>query len=192
MPAGVHMLRGNPSKKAFDDLTGDFSPPVEIPNCPPFLMAEAKKEWRRITPLLAGLGLIAKIDQASIAIYCAAYAWWQFHEQHLQADIQDAKEARAAWEAIPENAGKRWHGGDGFQLPTPNGSVTYNPHWVGKNKAMEQIDKFAANFGGAAAFRGRVTPSTNNPHQSHLPGFEPGAAGQSTVTSLLDFAKTKP
>lgn len=74
-------------------------------------------------------------------------------------------------------------------LPTPNGSVTYNPHWVGKNKAAEQIDKFSANFGGAAAFRARVTPSNNYPY---LPGMEPesqDAEGKQKITSLLDFAQ---
>lgn len=192
LPANVHAMRGNASKKPLGELTDDVQPLVEIPSCPKFLLPAAKAEWRRITPLLADLGLIAKIDRATIMIYCAAVAWYEWHERKLQEDIAKSEESRATWEADQANAGKPFQGGDGFMLPTPNGSVTYNPHWVGKNKASEQIDKFAANFGGSAAFRSRVTPSSNYPY---LPGMEPGpqttGGAPAKITTLADFAAPK-
>ena len=191
-PANVHILHGNASKKPIGELIDGVQPLVEIPNCPAYLLPAAKKEWKRITPLLEELGLIAKIDMATMATYCASVAWFEWHERHLQAAIQKADQLRAAWEANPANEGKEFTGGDGFMLATPNGSVTYNPHLVGKNKAAEQIDKFAANFGGSAAFRARVTASNNYPY---LPGMEPGAetkpeaaAAPAKITSLSDFA----
>ena len=43
LPANVHVLRGNPSKKSVGDLMGEFQPEVEIPGAPSWLWAEAKK-----------------------------------------------------------------------------------------------------------------------------------------------------
>jgi phage terminase small subunit len=187
----LHLLRGNASKKSLNELSDAVEPTVEIPNCPSFLLPAAKREWKRITPLLEELGLIAKIDMATVGIYCSAVAWWGYHEDNLKRAVQEAADARAVWEKDPANAGKLYAGGDGFTLPTPNGSFQYNPHWVGRNKAMEQIDKFAATFGGGAAFRSRVTPSSNYPY---LPGLEPNkddasAKPTAKITSLADFAR---
>ena len=71
LPSNVHMLRGNPSKKPSHELLDGFQPQVEIPDCPPHLLPEARKEWRRITPELERYGLISKIDRAALALYCA-------------------------------------------------------------------------------------------------------------------------
>jgi P27 family predicted phage terminase small subunit len=187
MPATVHRLQGNASKKAIADLIDGVQPTIEIPGCPQHLLPAARKEWKRISPLLEELGLIAKIDRAALALYCQAYAWWVWHEERLQADIKRSAEKRAAWEADPKNAGAEWAGGDGFQLPTPNGSFTYSPHWVGKNKAAEQLDKFLQSFGLSPSARARVTPSENYPF---LPGMEPaqGESPKAKITSLRDFA----
>jgi phage terminase small subunit len=188
LPAKLHILRGNASKKSLGELNDVVMPPVEIPGCPKFLLPAAKKEWKRITPLLYVEGLIAEIDRATIAIYCAAVAWYEWHETKLQEDIARVADQRAAWEADLANAGKPWTGGDGYMIPTANGNWQYNGHWVGKNKAAEQIDKYAANFGGSAAFRTRVTQSENYPF---LPGMEPSKetpAQSAKITSLKDFA----
>lgn len=189
LPSRLHILRGNASKKSLSDLHDAVTPPVEIPGCPKYLLPGAKAEWRRITPLLYVEGLIAKIDRATIAIYCAAVAWHEWHETRLQEDIARVAELRAAWETDQANAGKPWTGGDGYMIPTANGNWQYNGHWVGKNKAAEQIDKYAANFGGSAAFRARVTPSSEYPF---LPGMDPGKddkpAASAKITKLSDFA----
>jgi phage terminase small subunit len=145
-------------------------PEVEIPGCPKHLMPEARKEWRRITPELEHLGLVSKIDRAALALYCQAWARWVWCEQQLSRAQELAAAKRAEWEAKPENEGKAWAGGDGFMIPTPNGSFTYSPHWVGANKAMEQVDKFLASFGLSPSSRGRVTPSSRT---AYLPGMDP-------------------
>ena len=91
LPSNVHALRGNASKKALGDLVDDVQPLVESPTCPAYLLPTAKKEWKRITPLLEELGLIAKIDMATLATYCASVAWFEWHERHLQAAIKKAR-----------------------------------------------------------------------------------------------------
>lgn len=154
-PANVHVLRGNASKKSIADLVDEFQPEVEIPGCPSHLLPEARKEWKRITPELERYGLISKLDRASLALYCQAWARWVWAERQLQRAQATAEAAMAAAEA----AGKEYTGGDGITVPTPNGHMTYSPHWVVANKAMEQVHKYLASFGLDPASRGRVAPS---------------------------------
>ena len=168
LPSNVHRLRGNPSRLSPGQLRDSVEPEIEIPGCPKHLLPEARKEWKRITPELQQLGLVAEIDRASLALYCQEWAWWAWHDSLLQRDIKIIAQKRAEHEADTANADKPWVGGDGFMIPTPNGSFTYNPHWVGRNKAAERLDKFLASFGMSPSSRGRVTPSSR---QIPLPGM---------------------
>lgn len=111
-----------------------------------------------------------------------------------QAGAGDGKEAGAAVQADAEALERRlaevaeqarreaeanYTGGDGFMVAGPNGGLQYSPHWVGKNKAAEQVDKFLASFGMSPSSRSRVTPSQNR--QGDLFGAgappDPAAAG---------------
>lgn len=191
LPANVHMLRGNPSKKTGVELQAGVHPDVEIPGCPPHLLKEAKKEWRRIGPELEKLGLISKLDRTALALYCQAWAWLVWHERLLQRDIQlceqrqsehDAREAELSAKAVAAGetyVAKAWPGGDGFMLPTPNGSFTYNPHWVARNKHAQEVDKFLASFGMSPSSRGRVSPSS-----AQLPLF---GSGEGAKGGFTDF-----
>lgn len=186
LPANVHALRGNPSRLPLDRLRDAVEPDVEIPDCPKHLLPEARKFWRRLTPELEKLGLISRIDQAALALACQEWAWWVWHEEQLQRDIKLAEQKQAAWDASQErlraDAEARgetyqvlpWTGGNGFERATPNGAMTYNPHWVARNRHVLLLDKFLASFGMSPSSRGRVTPSSR---QISLPGMEPPAGG---------------
>lgn len=166
LPANVRMLRGNLGKRPLNDA-GAIEPDVEIPNCPKHLLPEARKFWKRMGPKLEELGLIAAIDQPSFALVCQEWAWLVWHETLLQRSIKFVEAKRAEWEADSANAGKQWLGGDGFQVPTPNGSFTYSPHWVARNRHAQQLDRFLASFGMSPSSRGKVTASSR---QLSLPG----------------------
>ena len=157
LPANVHLLRGNPSKKPLHELMDQLQPEIVVPGCPPHLLPEARKEWKRITPELERYGLISKLDRGALALYCQAWARWVWAERQLQRAVQAAEEGRQASEAD----GKAWHGGDGYTMPTPNGHTTYSAHWVIANKAMEQVNRYLADFGLSPSSRGRVAPSQN-------------------------------
>lgn len=179
MPANVHMLRGNPSKLSAADLTDALQPEIEIPSLPKHLLPEAKKEWNRAAVELLRYGVVSKLDRAALALYVQEWAWLVWHELALQRDIRraearctefEAKEAEKVQSALSrgeEYAALPFPGGDGFMLPTPNGSFTYNPHWVARNKHAAGVDKFQASFGMSPSSRGRVSPST---HQGDLFG----------------------
>lgn len=155
LPANVHLLRGNPSHKNLADLTEALQPEVEIPSCPRHLLPEARKEWRRISPELERYGLISKLDRGALALCCQAWARWVWAEEQLQRYAAQAVEKMA--EAAEK--GEAYAGGDGYTMATPNGHMTYSPHWVIANKAMEQYRQFMAEFGLSPASRGRVNPS---------------------------------
>src|SRR5690242_18226422 len=63
LPANVHILRGNPSKKPLGELFDELRPEVEIPDCPSWIWSEAKKEWKRVSAELEKYGLISKLDR---------------------------------------------------------------------------------------------------------------------------------
>lgn len=180
LPANVLALRGS-WRAGERQAEQHVEPEIEIPDCPRHLLPEARKFWRRLTPELEKLGLISKIDQAALALACQEWAWVVWHETRLQASIKAVEDKRAAFELREQQLvdaavargetyqAKAWAGGDGFQVATPNGSFTYSPNWVARNRHVLLLDKFLASFGMSPSSRGRVTPSSR---QLDLPGLD--------------------
>lgn len=186
LPANVHRLNGNPSKKPLAELLDSLQPEIEVPGFPKHLWPEARKEWKRIAPELMRYGLISKLDRSALALYCQAWARKDWAEHQLTRAMREAEEDQANFEADEaakvkeaEKLGgnylpKRWTGGDGFMLPTPNGSWTYSPYWVAANKAGDQVEKYLAAFGLSPSSRGRVNPSSRQGNlfpDGGAPGF---------------------
>lgn len=155
LPANVHWLKGNPSKKPAHQLVDSLQPEIEIPGCPAHLLPEAKKEWRRITPELHRYGLISKLDRAALSMYCQTWALLVYAESQLKRSMRIAEQKREEAEA----RGQEWTGGDGMVEITSNGNMVYSPYWVISNRARDQVDKFLANFGMSPSSRSRVNPS---------------------------------
>jgi len=172
LPANVHLLHGNPSKKPLADLIDSLQPEIEVPSFPKHLWMEARKEWKRIAPELMRYGLISKLDRAALALYCQAWARKDWAEQQLTREMNLAAGLRAEFEATEAAKSAAalaqgtsyvpapWTGGDGFMIPTPNGSWSYSPYWVAANKAGDQVEKFLTAFGLSPSSRGRVNPSS--------------------------------
>lgn len=137
LPANVHLLRGNPSKKSAAELNGGVSPDVEIPAPPRHLKGEALKEWKRITPEMLKLGLVSKIDRAALAMYCTSWG------RHVDAENKI-----------------RELGDDGLITKVKNGFELHSVWLNISNKAMEQCHKFLSEFGMSPSARSRVTPGS--------------------------------
>lgn len=129
-PSALVDLRGNPGKrvrKANEPKPAkagrDFEPP---PHLPP----DAQEEWRRVVGDLAAIEMVAKVDRAALAAYCAAYARWKKAEERI---AQTAE-----------------------LVTTPNGSFQISP-WVSiANRSMELMHKFLIEFGMTPASRVRL------------------------------------
>lgn len=157
LPANVHVLRGNPSKKPLASILDEFRPEVEIPSFPSWIWPEAKKEWKRISVELERYGLISKLDRAALVLYCQAWARMVWAEQMLTRAMKEAEEKRA----VAESRGEEWTGGDGIMVKTANGNFTYSHHWVVGKHAAAQVKSYLDLFGLSPSARTRVTTSDN-------------------------------
>ena len=154
LPGNVHVLRGNPSKKPLASLLDDVvRPDVAIPKKPKGLRPEAEAEWKRISAHLAVLGLISEIDRAALMGYCIAFGEVEWANKRIaQMDAEDPSGDRAR---IWENAG-------GYKQI----SVLIQH----RNRQLELLRQFGAEFGMSPSSRSRVTASDP---QLGLPGVEP-------------------
>jgi len=160
-PAALRMLEGNAGKRSLD-LTAGVNPRIEIPSVPRHLGAEAKKEWKRITPLLEELGLISGLDRTALALYCQAVGRLAELETAFNGMVsrlvdQGADYADAVYQAS--------------YSVTPSGYAQQSVivQLIGKHR--EQVNRYLMHFGLSPAARGRVQPS--NYVQPSLPGIDP-------------------
>lgn len=140
VPANVHLIRGNPSKKSATELAHagqSMQAPIEAPKCPAFLTADAKAEWKRIAEDLVSLRVLSNLDRAELAVYCQAWADW--------------KRAR---EKIAELGEK------GFVENTPSGYKQIAAWMQLANRAEERMRTAGASFGLNPSARSRITPQS--------------------------------
>lgn len=101
------------------------------PSPPAWLKDEALEEWRRISPQLVSLGVVGKIDEAALAVYCLTYSQW------LEAE-----------EKIKEF---------GAVVATASGGVKINPWVTIANKLKSDMLKFLSEFGLTPSSRSRLS-----------------------------------
>ena len=160
-PAALRLLEGNPGKRALN-LSEGINPQVEIPSAPRHLSPEAKKEWKRITPLLEELGLISGLDRAALGLYCQAFGRLSELETAFngKVDMQASKGMSYA-DAVYEAS----------HSVTPSGYAQQSVIVQLIKSHREQVNRYLMHFGLSPAARGRVQAS--NYVQPSLPGMEP-------------------
>lgn len=118
-PTALKRLEGNPGKRPLNEM--EPVPPTTQLRCPNYLLPEARKEWRRLAPVLMNMGLLTVADAVPFAGYCQAYARW-----------------REAQDEITKH-GSIYKDGEGRIRP--------NPYIAIANQQMREIKSFAADFG---------------------------------------------
>ena len=108
-----------------------FTPEAKAPICPSWLDKDAKREWKRIVPLLNEHGMLAKCDRTALAVYCQAYAEFKHATQMLKAE--------------------------GRVTTSSTGYVQQHPYVVIQNKSIQVIKTFCTEFGLTPGARGRIT-----------------------------------
>lgn len=143
-PTSIKLLEGNPGKRKINKNEPKYESSEELLKPLPFLSTYAKKEWKRIAPLLLKNKLLTDADVSALGAYCQSYHRW----------IQAEKDVRAK----------------GFTTVTSNGNVIQRPEVGIANKAMDQMIKYAKEFG--------LTPSSrrdlhiDNPEEEKNPFME--------------------
>jgi P27 family predicted phage terminase small subunit len=124
-PTALKSLQGNPGKRPLNnnepefekyelDAKGTIKPPV-------YLDSLAKKEWKRIAPILHKVGLLTKADEAALAAYCANFSRW----------VQAEKLVKEA----------------GLTYESDKGNVIQRPEVGIANTAMKLMVTFCKEFG---------------------------------------------
>ena len=163
LPANVHLLRGNPSKKPTGALLDEFCPEVEIPDFPVWIWPEAKKEWKRITPILEELGLISGLDRTALGLYCQAVGRLVELELAFNGQVKRLEEGGANYVDAVAKAS---------QSETPSGYVQQSVMTQLIKNHREQVNRYLMHFGLSPAARARVQASNYVDPTLDLPGFE--------------------
>ena len=129
-PTALKLLRGNPGQRKLNPKEPRLV--AETPKAPPHLTGkEAKAEWRRITKILADVGVLSKIDGLALALYCDAHA----------AYVQAKREIEQS----------------GFTVLTHNGSPVQRPAVAVMHRCRADMLKLLAEFGMTPASRTKIT-----------------------------------
>ena len=118
-PTALKRLEGNPGRRPLNRM--EPMPPVVQLKCPGHLLPEAKKEWKRLAPVLMDLGLLTAADAVPFEGYCTAYARW----------LEAQDEINRHGSIYKDNEGK----------------IRPNPFIAIANQQMREIKSFAAEFG---------------------------------------------
>lgn len=110
-------------------------PTVSIPSPPAELSADALREWRRVSRLLANLGIISRIDRAILATYCQAYGRW------LQVERALIESTRV---------------GSGLLVKKTSGDIQISPLIKLANRMMADVARYATELGMTPSSRSRV------------------------------------
>ncbi|MEM8738272.1 MAG: phage terminase small subunit P27 family [Planctomycetota bacterium] len=122
-------LDGDPGKRGINPR--EAKPDTTAPRCPTHIKGEARKEWKRIVPLLHAAGLLTAIDRNAIEAHCECYARW------IEAETQLKK--------------------TGLVVKAPSGYPMQSPYLAVANTAMKQMRGWLAEFGMTPAARTRIT-----------------------------------
>ena len=160
-PAALRALEGNAGKRPLD-LSSGVNPAIAIPDAPRHLGKEARKEWRRITPLLEELGLISGLDRSALALYCqAAGRLAELETAFNRAVDRLVSDGVDYYDAVHQVS----------YVTTPSGYQQQSVLVQLIGRQREQLHRYLQHFGLSPAARGRVQPSNNL--QLGLPGMEP-------------------
>lgn len=173
-PAALKLLEGNAGKRSLD-LAAGVNPRIEVPSPPKHLGTEARKEWKRITPLLEELGLISGLDRSALALYCQAAGRLAELETAFNGQVARLVAAGADYADAVYQAS---------HAVTPSGYAQQSVivQLIGKHR--EQLNRYLMHFGLSPAARGRVQAS--NYVQPTLPGIEPKPEAKPTFSMFVN------
>jgi len=120
-------LAGNPGKRP---LPVEPQAPEGIPDAPEWLSPPALDEWRRLVPILVGMGVLTLADGNALAMYCEAFALY----------VAAAREVAAS----------------GVLVDSYRGGVAKNPAIQVARDAADQCARWGAKLGLSPVDRARL------------------------------------
>ena len=147
-PTALKVLQGNPGKRKLNDSEPTFEKTDEILKPPSYLSTYAKKEWKRIAPMLIKNNLLTDADITALAAYCQSYDDW-----------------------INAEKAKRTYG---TVFITDKGNVIQRPEVGIANKAKQEMRAWGKEFGLTPSSRSQLhiekTEEVEDPFMTFLKG----------------------
>ena len=128
-PTSIARAEGNPGKRPLNDA--EPKPRAWVPRCPAHLDAEAKKEWKRLVPMLKRMRVLTEVDGMALATLCQAWSTLV----KAQAKLTEM----------------------GILYKTPNGYIQQSPLFSRVNQNVDIVTKLSREFGLTPASRSRIT-----------------------------------
>lgn len=143
-PITLKLLEGNPGKRK---LNMNEPKPVPIaPECPDWLLDDAKEEWKTMSVILEQLGLLTIVDKAAFAGYCQNYAKWKKAEEFIKKHGFTYKYPKKDKDGNVVSI---------YIAPFPEVAIA--------RASLEQVRQFCVEFGLTPSSRGRISiTSTEN------------------------------
>jgi P27 family predicted phage terminase small subunit len=133
-PTGVRVMEGNMSKRALP--SSEPLPFPGEPDMPSHLTREARREWKRLVPILLAMRVLTAADGIALGNLCQAYALL----------VEAHKAMRKASKG----------GGSGLLMKTPSGYVQQSPLIGIINGQVEIINRISREFGLTPSSRVRL------------------------------------
>jgi len=81
-PTALKVLEGNPGKGKLNKC--EPNPGKDMPQCPDWLLDDAKDEWNRLADKMNQMGILSEVDQAAFAAYCQSWARWKEAQEQIE------------------------------------------------------------------------------------------------------------
>jgi P27 family predicted phage terminase small subunit len=128
-PGAIKKLQGNPGKRPIkDDLVTSYD--ENVPDPPDTLNELGKTEWKRVSPILHEMKLLANLDLVALEAYCVSFVQWR------ESNAQLSKY--------------------GLIIKSPNGYPMQSPYLSISKGALADMARFMAEFGMTPSSRGRL------------------------------------
>jgi len=131
-PSAIARAEGNPGKRRLND--SEPQPRATVPRCPEHLDEHAKKEWKRLTPVLRRMRVLTEADWMTLANLCQT------------------------WSTLVKAQTKLTE--MGILYKTPSGYVQQSPLLSVVNQCVDTITKLSREFGLTPAARSRIMVQT--------------------------------
>jgi P27 family predicted phage terminase small subunit len=128
-PRALAIAEGNPGERPLNGFEPE--PRKKRPKCPPHLSEEARREWRRLVPILERMRVLTEADGLALANLCMQYSTMIKAQRLLEKS--------------------------GLLFKTKSGYVQQSPLVAIVASCVDQVSKLCRDFGLTPASRTRLT-----------------------------------
>lgn len=127
-PTAIELAEGRPGKRSVN--YAEPQPRQVVPKCPAHLDERARKEWRRLVPILMQMRVLTEADGIALGNLCQSYSTMVRAQEKLNEM--------------------------GILYKAPSGYVMQSPLLAVVNTCIETINKLSREFGLTPAARSRI------------------------------------